>query len=54
LLRQRIKAAGGVWRPREKLWQVTSEIVRWFGYVILYDRLNGRSVRRFPRMPIRG
>jgi hypothetical protein len=45
LLRQRIKAAGGVWRPREKLWQVTSEIVRTL-------RLRDRLVRQ-PQRAVR-
>lgn len=30
-LRQRIKAAGGIWRPRQRLWEVDWKTVRELG-----------------------
>lgn len=35
-LRERVKNAGGIWRPRHRLWEVDWETVRKFG---LHDRV---------------
>ena len=41
-LRQRIKAAGGIWRPRQRLWQIDWRTVRELGLQknVIDDRLD--------------
>jgi len=40
--RQRIKAAGGIWRPRQRLWQIDWRTVRELGLQknVIDDRLD--------------
>ena len=48
LLRQRVKAAGGKWRPDEKLWEVTPQIVK---TLRLRDRVVLERERHSAEMP---
>ena len=45
-LREKVKAAGGIWRPRQKLWEMRYEVVVALGLearVVADDRLDTES-----------